>query len=116
MKLVLPFPPSMNRLWRTTIRAGFAHTYTSQEAKAYKELCFWTAKQQWAKVLTGDVIMRGTIYFPNKRGDLTNRIKILEDALEGACYENDRQVVRIDISRAIDKEDPRVELDISEAI
>ena len=111
MRLVLPLPPSANRYWRT----GKGRTYVSREARAYKELAYFTALQQGARPLDGDVILRGTIYFPNRRGDLSNRVKIVEDSLQNACYHNDSQVVRIDFSRAIDKADPRVELDITEA-
>ena len=112
MNLILNLPPSANRAWRHTN----GRTYMTREAKAYKELTYWKAKQQGAKPLEGPVILRGTIYFPNQRGDLSNRIKVLEDALQGAAYVNDSQVVRIDLSKAIDKKNPRVELEILEAI
>ena len=112
MNVILPLPPSANRLWRY----ANGRAYVTREARAYKELCYWTAKKQGANPLDGPVILRGTVYFGRKNGDLTNRIKILEDALEGACYHNDSQVVRIDLAKGYDKEQPRVELDVLEAI
>lgn len=38
MKLVLPYPISANRYWRTAVIPGakFANTYVSKEAKDYK--------------------------------------------------------------------------------
>ena len=116
MNLTLPFPPSANRYWRSKIVNSRVSVYKTTEARAYQELAYWTAKQQGAKPLKGPVILRGTIFFPNKRGDLSNRIKVVEDALQGAAYVNDSQVVRIDLSKAIDKSDPRVELEILEAV
>ena len=116
MKLVLDFPPSSNRYWRSTVRGGRVHVYKTDEAKAYQAKAYWMARKQNHTILDGPVIVRGTIYFPNKRGDLTNRIKVLEDAIQGAAYHDDKQVVRIDISKAIDRENPRVELDITNAV
>jgi len=116
MKLVLPFPPSANRYWRSTVRAGFVRTYKSKEAKEYSTRAYWEARQQMQEPFTGEVVVRGTIYFPNKRGDLDNRLKVLLDSLEGAAYNNDSQIVRIDVSKDYDKADPRVELEITEAI
>lgn len=112
MNLTLPLPPSANRYWRTTVRAGFPHTYVSPEAKQYKALAYWTAKKQGAEPLDGEVIVRGTVYFPNRRGDLDNRTKILLDALEGVAYHDDKQVWGIQWSRETDKTNPRVELEI----
>ena len=116
MNLTLPFPPSSNRYWRSTVRAGFVRTYKSKEAKEYSALAYWTAKQQCGDPLEGDVIVRGVIYFPDRRGDLDNRLKVLLDALEGAAYTNDKQVVRIDVAKDYDKERPRVELEVTNAI
>ena len=115
MKLTLPFPPSSNRYWRTTVRGGWPHTYVSQEARQYRALAYWQARQRGAQPLDGEIRIKGVLYFPDRRGDLSNRIKVLEDALQGACYHDDKQLVELHWFRAIDKQNPRVEIEILEA-
>ena len=108
MNITLPLPPSANRIWRMYRNI----VVLSKEAREYKELAYWKAKEQGAKPIEGPVIMSGVFYFPNKRGDLSNRIKILEDAMEGACYLDDKQIQGIQWSKEIDKGNPRVEFSV----
>lgn len=111
MRLVLPYPPSSNRIWRNY----HGHMVTSEEARAYKKEVWYLARQQGATVLYGQVVIKADIYRPRRIGDLSNRWKILEDALIGICYADDGQVVEILLRRHDDKKNPRVELDIQEA-
>lgn len=53
-KLVLPYPPSANVMWRTTKRGI---TYLSEEAKAYKLKVAELAEKQNIKRIDGDVIL-----------------------------------------------------------
>jgi crossover junction endodeoxyribonuclease RusA len=110
--LVLPYPPSANRYWRHANN----RTYVSEEAKDYKRTCGWMAREILGdfEPLAGPVFMRVRVYRPQKSGDLTNRIKVLEDALEGIAYINDKQIVWNDHRRYEDKDNPRVEVEFSE--
>ena len=113
MNLTLPFPPSANRYWRLTTRNGKPRIIKSVEAEGYATRCYWVAKSQIRQPLTGPVCLDMTIYFPNRRGDLDNRTKQLFDALEGVVFANDRQIEHYSVTRAIDKKNPRVEIQVT---
>ena len=106
-KITLPYPPSANRYWRVT-RQG--RTYISDHARQYKLNVATLARAAKLKQIDGDVVLHLDIYRPIKRGDLSNRIKILEDALQGIAYKDDSQIVEIVARRFEDKKSPRVEI------
>lgn len=114
MKLVLPYPISANRYWRTAVIPGakFANTYVSKEAKDYKRDVRIAAYEQGCrKPIRGRVRVAIELY-PNrpqdweKRArrdpmnwdddvqciDLSNARKVLFDALIGIAYVDDRWV------------------------
>lgn len=64
----------------------------------------------------GPVVLTLVIYRPRRIGDLSNRIKVLEDALQGLLYDDDSQVVRIDARRFDDKVNPRVVVTVDAAV
>lgn len=93
----LPFPPSANVYWRTT-RRGI--TYVSADAKKFKEAAGWALRAQGVVCIEDDpVSLKLDVYFPRAAGDLSNRIKVLEDALNGIAYTDDAQVVHLDVTR-----------------
>ena len=110
MRLVLPLPPSANRYWR--FNRGRIHR--SPQADIFSTKCYWLVKQQSNKVepLEGPVSLVAVVYFPNRRGDLDNRIKQCLDGLQGAAYADDKQVEHLEFTRAIDKGNPRVEVEV----
>lgn len=108
VRLTLPYPPSANRYWRTT-RQG--RTYVSPDAKAYKRAVADRARAALVgPPLAGEVALTLAVFRPRKAGDLSNRIKVLEDALIGIAYRDDAQVRRIVAERFDDKRAPRVEV------
>lgn len=108
--LSLPYPPSANRYWRN-FRGRMV---ISPEAKGYKTAVQLIAKRAGVRLLTGEVALILRVYRPRKAGDLSNRIKVLEDALQGVAFHDDSQVVAIEAERFDDKANPRVEVDICE--
>lgn len=104
--LCLPFPPSANRYWRK----GKGRVYRSDEASRYIAEAGWSAKRDGAELLEGEVGMQMHLYFGRHQGDTSNRIKVLEDALQGICYLDDKQVSLLFVRRFYDKLHPRVEL------
>ena len=88
--LKVPLPPSINRYYKRTRK----HTklYKSQEAKdweaEFKQLC-WTCRVKF-----GDqrVARFFEFHYKSRLSDISNRIKIIEDAMEGWVYDNDRQI------------------------
>lgn len=111
ISLTLPYPPSSNRYWRTTKQG---RTYVSEEARSYRADVGWLAKQAGAQLLAGALQMTLHLYRPRKTGDSSNRVKVLEDALQGILYANDSQIIEHHIYRHDDKQEPRVELTVKE--
>lgn len=111
MKLILPYPVSANRYWRSfayidrETKKPRSVTAPSDEARAYKSLCGWIAKQAGMKHPTDKPIeIKSITLCPrmNKDGsasgtvlDLGNCWKVVEDALQGVVYVNDKQIKRI---------------------
>ena len=104
MILVLPYPISSNRYWRSFVPKGWtrAVVHLSEEAKAYKTQVAWLAKVGGFKEPTTKPISLTLVLCPRRTNDegkvigvtmdLSNCLKIAEDALQGIVYENDRQV------------------------
>jgi crossover junction endodeoxyribonuclease RusA len=111
--LVLPFPPSANRYWRSVPGRG---VLLSAEARRYKEDAGMVALAAGVRPVDGPVALTVTLYRPAKRGDLDNRIKVLLDALGGGiAYRDDSQVVELHAYRLDDKDHPRVEVQVIRA-
>ena len=115
MKLVLPFPVSSNRYWRSAVVGGHVNTYVSEEARRYKRQVKIAAYEQGAREpITGRVAVAVELY-PHrpldwqKRAraapmnwdddvkclDLDNALKVLLDALRKIAYADDAWVRRI---------------------
>jgi crossover junction endodeoxyribonuclease RusA len=111
VKLLLPYPVSANRYWRSfayldrTTKKPRSVTVPSDEAKAFKQEVGWRAKAAGFKEPTTKPIEIASITLcprTKKDGtasatvlDLGNCWKVVEDALQGIVYVNDRQIKRI---------------------
>jgi crossover junction endodeoxyribonuclease RusA len=116
MKLLLPYPVSANRYWRTVVnkKTGRAMTFVSNEAEAYKtEVGLRARVAGWRTPIRGAVELRVTLV--PKNGicmDLDNCLKVSIDALKGIVYADDAQVYRIVAERlAPDPRGARLEVD-----
>lgn len=104
MKLILPYPISANRYWRTMVMKGQQHvtTYVSPEAKRYKQQVRIAAYDQGCRrPLRSQVELR--IVLVPKNGicmDLDNALKVVIDALKGCAYVDDSQVWKLTAERA----------------
>ena len=109
MILHLPYPPSANRYLRHTSRG----TYRTAEANAYRDLVKKIALDSFddLKCSSGYVYLYARLHpkmtakgAPSKSClDLDNCIKVVCDALQGVCYENDRQLRSIAIAYDVQK-------------
>ena len=110
-KFELPIPPSANRYWRN-YRGNMV---VSSEAKHYKESAGWLAKAAGVREpFKKPVSVAITVYRPERRGDLDNRLKVLLDALNGVAWTDDSQVVEIHAYRHESPKDGRVEVIVKE--
>lgn len=110
MKLTLPYPPSANKYWRVVK----GRPVVSAEARSYKQGAKLRALSAGIRPISGPVVLSVGVYRPRKAGDLGNRLKVLEDALNGVAWIDDGQIVEIHMRRFEDKANPRVELLIEE--
>lgn len=113
--LTLPYPPSANRYWRSVVIGGMVRVLVSSEARSYKKRCATIAAMTCKVPMTGPLHMSIKVFRPMKRGDLSNRIKVVEDSLQGVVFHDDDQMVGIEASRHDDKGSPRVEVLVRKA-
>ena len=112
MKLTLPLPPSTNALSRALVKGARAVVVSSRAYRNWrKDAEAWLTTQR-SELLTGDVHVSMDIYYKDLRRDADSAIKPTLDILQGWCYDNDRQVWKIQASRHIDKDNPRVEVTV----
>ena len=107
MKIFLPYPPSQNRYLRHTSRG----TYRTKEANAYRDTVRKVALLAGVEALKGSVEVVLTLHprMTKKRVsslvrlDVGNVEKVACDALNGVCYSDDGQIVRlvVEIGRAM---------------
>lgn len=97
--VLLPYPPSANRLWRN-VRGRMI---PSADALAWKREAAWRVAAAGVRPLAGDVAV-AIVLHPRQtakgaasktRIDIDNPIKPLLDALQGVAFANDRQVVHV---------------------
>lgn len=108
-ELTLPYPPSSNRYWRNVQ----GRMVKSSEARDYETLVMASVIEQLGympEATSLPISFTYKLYRPQKSGDLSNRIKILEDNLQGLLYLNDKQIIELHGFRYDDKHNPRVEV------
>lgn len=101
MTVLLPYPPSANRYIRRTARG----CYRTAEAYRYRAVAMLLAVRSGAVCLSGPVVVVATLLpKTTKKGgaskirlDIDNCVKVACDALQGVCYEDDSQIVRLTI-------------------
>ncbi len=112
LHLELPLPPSANDYWVIGWHRRKPCLVLSDEARTYKRALALRGKAFRRAPLDGPVELRLRVHFANGRSDLSNRIKVLEDALQGVAYINDRQVCRLVAERAEKASPPYVEVEV----
>lgn len=112
MKVTLPPPPSANVYWKY----WRGRVVPSPEAKTYKRVVrLMLLSEGHRKPLAGPVVLSLVWYRAERRGDLSNRLKVLEDALNGIAFNDDSQVVELHCRREDDKLNPRVVVTVEAA-
>ena len=105
--LILPLPPSVNHMY---LRRRGGGVRLSPDAAAWKQQAYYAALEVFPEALVGGIEVVYDFYFPDRRPDIDNSLKALNDALQGAAYINDRQIMKITASKHLDKRNPRVEV------
>jgi crossover junction endodeoxyribonuclease RusA len=117
--LMLPWPPSVNRYWRSVViptKTGTrAAVLLSSEARKYKKRVEGYCTANHITPILGPVRLNVDLYRPRRIGDLDGPLKAVFDALQSFAYENDSQIVELHVRRFDDKHRPRVEIAVSAA-
>jgi len=97
LRLLLPFPPSVNRYWR---RVG-NRTLISKRGREFRQEVVAILWEQKVTPREGPLLVQVDAYPPDRRRrDLDNLLKALLDALEhGGAYEDDSQIVELVICK-----------------
>lgn len=95
----LPLPPSINRAYRYV----GTRVYKSPEHQHWANDAGWMVKR-WLKgrFYPKDTLVEVQIGFHmGGTSDIDNRIKMVLDMLEGIAYENDKQVMKLNVVKVI---------------
>lgn len=107
-------PLSQNQIYRRGKGEGL---YMTNEGKAFKK-SIWAftrmraAAMQFAPTPLDLVGVRLTLRFPDGRGDIDGPVKPILDALQGAAYENDRQVEELVVRRRLRDPNPGLTIEV----
>jgi crossover junction endodeoxyribonuclease RusA len=98
MKLTIPFPPSVNSMYRQFK----GRTIISAKGREYKKLIAALVKVNgWNKRMEGRLHMEVTLYPPDRRKrDLDNSLKGIQDSLQEAkVFIDDSQIDYVSVQR-----------------
>lgn len=113
--VTLPYPPSVNAIWRNLVINGRSRTVMSKAGREYRAKAHAAiAEAGIEKPLQQPVRVELQVYRPRRIGDLDNTAKAVLDALKGRIFVDDSQVVELHMHRFDDKTNPRVEVSVSE--
>lgn len=108
--LTLPYPPSVNRYWKSFR----GRVVLSADARKYKERVKLICNECGVVTASGPIEIWVHVFRPRKIGDLDNTMKALFDSLNGSLWVDDSQITIIHAFRHDDKSNPRVEVLASE--
>lgn len=87
--------------------------YKTKALKEYEESFINQCKVYKDKNIEGNLRIEATVYYPNRKSDIDNSLKVILDMLQKVkAFDNDNKVAEIEIFKRLDKENPRVEFKI----
>ena len=109
----LPFPVSLNQAYRAVIKGKYATVLISEKGRAYKKLVQHLLPK--GNKYEGNIAVTLLAFEPDRRRrDADNYPKLLLDAMSTIMYNDDSQIVELTIiKKGLDKENPRVEVEIN---
>lgn len=116
IKLTIPGRPVPKGRPRLGVHGRKAYVYTPPKTKEYEELVGWVAKSVGCQPLNGPLLVKLHLYIKGRSGDVDNYCKSILDGLNGVAYEDDDQVVELQVRKykVKRKEEERVEIEIRE--
>ncbi len=109
-------PISTGSIYRSVCRGKFATVYMSKAGKDLKESYQWQIKSQYkGKPLDKPLSIALKLHFGTRRRcDWDNFHKLSMDACNGILWADDSQIQTSLVSKHYDKENPRIELEVTE--
>lgn len=117
LHFVIPGPPVATGRPRAFVsKSGHASTYMPDASRKYQETCRVHAmaaamKARW-KPVSAPCAIELKVYRRERRGDIENIQKGVQDAMNRVVYVDDRQVVEAHVWLHLDRERPRVEVTV----
>ena len=108
-------PVSQNLCYQRSRQGRMFMTPVGKNWKA-KVALFARASMPDNSHLEGPVSVEMGFYFPTRRNDLDGPIKPTLDALQPLVFLNDRQVVRLVVTKYLDPDNPRAEIAVCMAL
>jgi crossover junction endodeoxyribonuclease RusA len=106
-RLVLPYPPSVNRMYRMVVIKGQGRMLISGEGRKYKHAAERIAAASGITPFAGRLYVVVDLYRPRQAGDIDNSFKALLDSITGVGWEDDSQIKGICAIQHEDKDNPR---------
>ena len=111
-QFVVPGPP----VAKGRPRFSRGRTFTPPRTVAYEAKVRAAARRARVPLLAGPVVLEVDFYLATaRRVDLDNLVKGVADAINGAAYLDDAQVVRIVATKQVDRKDPRAVVRVTRA-
>lgn len=91
------------------------HAYTPRETRQAEQDIRTAAKLSGVRRLSGDIKLSVAFYRSSAHAcDVDNLAKLVQDALNGIAYEDDRQIICLSALKTIDRARPRTEVEIEQ--
>lgn len=105
--------PSKSNSYRIVTINGHGTLAKTDKVKKYEEAFMWQCGEYRNAGIDQPFEMIVDVYFPSKRSDLDNAMKVLMDMLQRVkAIKNDNLCARIVAQKFIDKQDPRIEFEL----
>ena len=109
MEVIYGLVPSKSNCYRF---AG-KFMYKTKALKDYEESFLEQCVFYKDKNIEGNLRIEVIVYYPNRKSDIDNSLKVLLDMMQKVkAFDNDNKVAEIEIFKRLDKENPRVEFKI----
>jgi Holliday junction resolvase RusA-like endonuclease len=114
LTLTLPLAPTLNHAYLTTRQGRRILTDTGRAYVATAALLAANAAQHqgWCYAAKAPLAVTLRLYFARNNADLDNRIKLTLDGIADGLGFNDIQIVELHGYKAIDKHNPRCEVEL----
>ena len=107
--------PSKSNCYKIVNFNGHASLAKTPALKKYEESFVWQCDKYRNKNIDSTFEFYIDVYYPSKRSDLDNSLKVILDSLQRIkAIKNDNNCAKIVAQKFIDKENPRIEFYIKE--